>query len=85
MDLTQPQALAKDAARRHVLLLLQLGKVGGAGKDQDVGHVHDALQYGHSLLNAQALVGLQDLNFPLQSNKARQLDKRPVYIEMNIV
>lgn len=63
--LTESETLSQDATRRHVLLLLQFSKVGGGGKDQDVCHGHDALEDGHSLLDAEALVRLQDVNLTL--------------------
>lgn len=43
---TEAQALSQDASRRHVLLSFYLGKVEGAGKDEDVHQADEALQEG---------------------------------------
>lgn len=65
-NLTQSETLPQDSTSRHVLLLFQLGKVGGAGKHQDVCQIHDPLEDGHRLFDAQSLGRLQYLHLSLK-------------------
>lgn len=67
-NLTQSKTLPQDSTSRHVLLLFQLGKVGGAGKHQDIRQIHDPLEDGHRLLDAQSLGRLQYLHLSLKIN-----------------
>ena len=50
--LTEPQALPQNTTGRHVLLLLQLSKIGGWREHQNVRQGHEALQDRYSLLQA---------------------------------
>lgn len=62
---TEAQALSQDASRRHVLLSFYLGKVEGAGKDEDVHQADEALQEGDRGLQRQALGRFNVLQFML--------------------
>lgn len=62
---TEAEALAQDASRRHVLLSFYLGKVEGAGEDEDVHQADEALQEGDRGLQRQALGRFNVLQFML--------------------
>lgn len=62
---TEAEALAQDASRRHVLLSFDLGKVEGAGEDEDVHQADEALQEGDRGLQRQALGRFNVLQFML--------------------
>lgn len=62
---TEAKALSEDASWRHVLLSFYLGEVEGAGEDQNVHQVDDALQEGDRRPHHQALGGLNVLQIML--------------------
>lgn len=52
---TEAEALAEDASGRHVFLRFNLCEVEGAGEDENICKVDEALQEGYWSLNSQAL------------------------------
>ena len=62
----EPQALPEYAARGHVLLGLEVGKVEAGGEYEDVGHHDEALQERHRNLDRHALRRLQHVQLVLQ-------------------
>ena len=61
------KSIPEDAARGHVLLGLEVGKVEAGGEDEDVCHHDEALQERHRHLDRHPLSRLQHVKLVLQS------------------
>ena len=61
------KSIPEDAARGHVLLGLEVGKVEAGGEDEYVGHHDEALQERHRHLDRHPLRRLQHVKLVLQS------------------
>ena len=61
------KSIPEDAARGHVLLGLEVGKVEAGGEDEDVCHHDEALQERHRHLDRHPLRRLQHVKLVLQN------------------
>ena len=69
--LAEAKALAEETSRRHVLLRLDLCEVEGAGEDEHVHQVDEALQEGDGRLHRQALRRFDVLHLVLGEERRR--------------
>lgn len=77
VEYTKTKTLPKDATRRHVFLCFYLCEVEGAGKNEDVHQVDEALQEGDGGFHCQTLRGFDVLQFMLvDENKENNKDVR---------
>lgn len=76
---TKTKTLSEDASGRHVLLCFYLCEVEGAGEDEDIHQVDEALQEGDGRFHCQTLRGFYVLQFMLVEENAHTNKGADVY------
>ena len=65
----ETQALTKDAAIGHVLLVLEIGKSHGTGEHQNVRQIHKSLEEGEGGFERKSFAGVNHVDLPVGGSR----------------